>query len=603
MMQAMRERVKLIYWVVILSFLGLTFLVWGIGLDHGGARPSDGRLVAKVDDHEISYEQWQSLSGAILAQMGQQSGNQNSTENQRIRAREQAFEQLVNETLQRMAAEKMGITVSDEEIVDILSNDPPTFLLEQFRNAEGQIDYDRYFQALNDPTVDWGKVEAALRTNIPLQKLYNRVAGAAVVGDGEIRDAYEEQFSRAVAEYIGVPFKDVETPTDEVPESELRAYYDAHLQEYQQAERASVRLVRMAKEPSEADEQEVVEIIEDLRNEISQGVTSFADAARSYSEDTSASDGGDLGWSDRNRMVAPFTEAAFALPVGALSDPVRTQFGYHLITVTDEKLGDKGERQEIQTSHILLRVDATSSTQADLRDAFVLFLEDAQEQGLDAAAALHELTIETPAPFEKRALGIPGIGNSLEGLNYAFREDGGAISPLFETQDDLYAVEVIGRVPAGPRAFEEVRALAEGAVQREKRAEIAAQKVRSAWAKVDQGRSMESAAKEEGIAHAVTDSFTLRQSIPDVGYASEFSRAALSLEPGDVVREIRTSSGVFGFRLLWRSEFDEDDFRSRRAGIAQSLLYDRQGRVVQEFMDRLREESTIEDYRNDLLRL
>ena len=81
MMQAMRERVKVIYWIVILSFVGLTFLVWGVGLDGGGVGPTDGRLVAKVNDYEITQQQWRELSGILLNQMTQQSGTNNATEN------------------------------------------------------------------------------------------------------------------------------------------------------------------------------------------------------------------------------------------------------------------------------------------------------------------------------------------------------------------------------------------------------------------------------------------------------------------------------------------------------------------------------------------
>jgi len=600
MMQAMRDRVKLIYWVVIITFVLLTFLVWGIGLDGGGSGAAQSGVVARVNGTEIGVDQWQNLTGNLLAQMRQQSGDRALTENQRLRARQQAFDQLIDETLQRTAAAQMGITVTDEEIVDLLSNDPPPFLLEQFRNAEGEVDYQRYFQALADPTVDWGQVENMLRANIPLQKLYNRIAGAALVGEGEIREAYLEQNARAVAEYVGMRFVEIELGEESIPDSELQAYYDSHIDEYQQGERARVRVVRLPKEPSEEDETEVVSILNDIRTDIEEGVTTFADAAKTFSEDTSASDGGDLGWFDRNRMVAPFTESAFSLPIGAVSEPVRTQFGYHLITVADERLGDDGEREEILASHILVRVDASTSTQADLRDRFTSFHDKAAKQGLEAAASEAEFDITTPAPFQEGA-NIPGIGNSLEGSAFAFANDSGAISPMIETQDDFYCVEVVERLPEGPRPLEEVRALVEGAVERERRAEVAAARVAEAWQRIEGGEDMASVAKDLGLSHAVTDTFSLRQSIPDVGFASEFARAALASSTGESIPEVRTNNGVFGLRVLWHSEFDEADFRAQRASIAQSLLFDRRRRVVEAWMEDMREDAQIEDFRSQVL--
>lgn len=73
-----------------------------------------------------------------------------------------------------------------------------------------------------------------------------------------------------------------------------------------------------------------------LRNEIING-KNFADAAAEYSNCPSGANGGDLGYFGRGMMVKPFEDAAFELEVGELSQPVQTQFGWHLIEVTDKK--------------------------------------------------------------------------------------------------------------------------------------------------------------------------------------------------------------------------------------------------------------------------
>ncbi len=75
---------------------------------------------------------------------------------------------------------------------------------------------------------------------------------------------------------------------------------------------------------------------EQCREEILAG-KSFAQVAKEVSKCPSGSQGGDLGYFTRGRMVAPFENAAFSLPVGELSEPIQTQFGWHLITVTDQK--------------------------------------------------------------------------------------------------------------------------------------------------------------------------------------------------------------------------------------------------------------------------
>ena len=603
MMQAMRDKVKMIYWVVILSFVALSFLVWGIGLDGTSQPTGDAGVVAKVNGSEIYHNNWQERINSILASMRQQSGETPLTENQILRAREQAFDQLVEETLLRQEAERQGITVTNDEIVDVLANNPPDYLLNFFRDENGQVDLSAYHASLNDPaaSASWRQVEESLRLTLPLDKLYQRVAGQAVVGEEEIRAEYEEQTARAVVEYVGALLDNAELGgATSVEPAAIEAYYQQHLSDYQQPERAHVRFVQLAKTPSEADEQEVLSIVQELRKEIADGQTSFADVARSYSEDASAESGGDLGWFDRERMVKEFTDAAFALGVGELSEPVRTEFGYHLIMVTNEKPAEKGNREEIQASHILIKVAPGAGQLADLHEAFDAFHAAAQSKGLESAATEAGYTVTDAAPFQ-RDFNIPGLPNSLAGSSFAFSAKPGDLSPVYESDEGYYCVELVEILPAGPRPLDEVRTLVEAAVLQERQTESAAQKLRAAWSEIAGGRPMAAVAKAHGLVHAVTDTFTLRQNIPDVGFATPFARAAISLTAGGQLPEVRTTRGVFGLRVLWRSSFDEARFRVQRAEIANRLRQDRQQKLIEQWLKQLRDSARIEDLRASLL--
>lgn len=76
---------------------------------------------------------------------------------------------------------------------------------------------------------------------------------------------------------------------------------------------------------------------EQIRTDIVSGKISFAEAAEKYSSCPSGARGGDLGFFGRGMMVPEFDQASFSLPVGEVSEPVQTQFGYHLIVVTATK--------------------------------------------------------------------------------------------------------------------------------------------------------------------------------------------------------------------------------------------------------------------------
>jgi peptidyl-prolyl cis-trans isomerase D len=395
-------------------------------------------------------------------------------------------------------------------------------------------------------------------------------------------------------------------PTDaalQPPDSEIQAYYDSHQSEYTQPARATVRLASLRLEPSAEDEADVKQILADIRKEIVGHTTTFADAATTWSEDPSAKDGGDLGFFDRQRMVAAFADVAFALPIGEVSEPVRTQFGLHLITVTDEKLstpakrGEKPTRSEVRASHILLNVRPSQSTLVSLRERADAALQDASTSGIEAAAQRHGLQFATTPAFQE-SFNIPGVANSMSGARFAFANPPGTLSPVYQTDESVYFFEVAERLPEGTRTLDEVRTLVIGSLQREARAQKAAQALAPAWTRIQGGAGFEQAAKEFGLTYGKADSFSYRQNITDVGFATSFAKASLELTPGQMLQDVRTQRGAYIVKLLWKTPFDEELFKQKRAEIAQSLLFNRQRQILDAWTTDLKAKAKIVDRRS-----
>jgi len=127
-----------------------------------------------------------------------------------------------------------------------------------------------------------------------------------------------------------------------VDDAELHTYYDAHKADFEQV-RARHILIRTKGSPMPADpgkkeltDEEALAKAQEIRKKIVDGAD-FAKLASEESDDSSKSAGGDLNFFRRGQLVPPFEQAAFAMKVGDVSEPVKTPFGYHIIKVEDKR--------------------------------------------------------------------------------------------------------------------------------------------------------------------------------------------------------------------------------------------------------------------------
>nr|WP_257787940.1 peptidylprolyl isomerase [Limihaloglobus sulfuriphilus] len=136
-----------------------------------------------------------------------------------------------------------------------------------------------------------------------------------------------------------------------VSDEDVKNYYDENTQQFKQPEqvRASHILVKVEKDASEEDKAAAKEEIKAIKAKIDAG-EDFAELAKSESDCPSGKNGGDLNFFSQGRMVKPFSDAAFAMEVGEISDVVETQFGYHIIKVTDKKEANTQTFDEVKAN-------------------------------------------------------------------------------------------------------------------------------------------------------------------------------------------------------------------------------------------------------------
>jgi parvulin-like peptidyl-prolyl isomerase len=493
--------------------------------------------------------------------------------------------------------DRRGIRVTDDEILDTLKNNPPAQLIQQYRTEDGQIDFDAYLSDLANPERDWTGVEAQLRATMPSQKLMAELTSHVTATEEEVRSEYVKQNGRAVAEYVGVNFSDI-TLEDEASPERLRAYYDAHLDEFEEPEKVVVELVAFPKEASEADDQEILDLALEVRQEIVDGVVDFAASAVANSDDSTKDAGGDLGTFDRNRMVDEFTEAAFSLPIGEISMPVKTQHGYHLIEVL-EQFEEDGEIARVHARHILFKITPSELTILDINDQAELFIEDARNHGFAETAADMALEIQRPAASTK-GWDLSGLRDTAEGNFFAFNAEPDDVSRVFENEMVFYVVHLVEKIPAGVTPLEDVEAQVAVKVDRERKTETARERLNPAVGALQMGQSYAAVADEFDLNHAVTDTFSYTGNVSGVGYNTEFNTAALDHPVGEFVPEVETNRGLYAMTVLWKSEVDEEAYLAQREYMRQNMLYQRQLEAMEEWYEEQLTNADIDDNRSFL---
>ena len=231
------------------------------------------------------------------------------------------FDRAVNFAKQR--AMQSGKPVDDAQLnKGVLEQLIGTALLYQESKKEG-IKVDQ--KAVDERLEQWKK-------QFPNEEAYKKAMSAANLSGPQMKEDITKGMT--IEKFIVEKFVDKTT----VPEKEIKAYYESHLNLFKQPEqvKASHILIKVDPKATESEKEDALKKIRDVQKKQIKG-DDFAKLAKEYSEGPSNAKGGDLGFFKRGQMVPAFETVAFKLKPGEVSDIVKTKFGYHLIKVMDKK--------------------------------------------------------------------------------------------------------------------------------------------------------------------------------------------------------------------------------------------------------------------------
>jgi len=596
----MRASAKYIWIIIVVLFVGGFLLAQTSGL-LGRAPVTNTTAVATVNREDILASTWYQAT-QNLEQDETQRSTQPISLDERQRLMDQAFDQLVSDALLRQEYSRRGITVSDDEILQAARYSPPPQLMQApDLQTDGQFDPAKYQRFLASPLARQNgllfQLEQYYRTEIPKEKLFDQIATDVYVSSEQLWRRFQDTHDTAQVSFVAFEPERIPDSAVRVSDDEVRAYYDTHKKMFDRPGTAKVSVIIVPRAVSAADSAAVRAHALALRARILGG-EKFADVARAESADSvSAANGGSLGKGAKGRFVAPFETAAYALKPGEISQPVLTQFGYHLIKV-DARKGDT-----LTVSHILLHIEQSDSAASKT---------DRRADSLARMAA----STDQPAKFDEaaRALQIPVIRSTVVEGNtmtvngqyipsvgpWAFQgAKPGETSELFDAEDGYYLARLDSLTPGGALSLDQAKQDIRNYLLRQKKIDALVPQAMN-YARVAAVSSMEQAAKLMNLQVVSTKPFTRVTGVPELAQAPEAVGAAFTLPLHSVSEPIRSIGEVVVERVDNRIPSSRAAFEAQKESLrAQALQQLRQQRV-REFLTNLRAVAKVDDKRKQV---
>jgi peptidyl-prolyl cis-trans isomerase D len=596
MMRQMRDATKPIMIAVAFAFIGLMVFTWG--MDITGQSALGIGDIGRVNGDAVTYDAWQAAYRNLYDQI-QRSQEQPVTTQQNKEIEDAAFDEVVNQLLIGQELRRRGIRVTDQEIIQAAQLSPPADLRPQFTSEEtGQFDITGYQTFLASlPPEQLMLLEAYYRDVIPRGKLLRQVSSGIYLSDAELWQLFRDNNEQVEVRFVGLdPATRYEDSDFDISEADTEAYYQDHQEEFAVPARASVKVVVLGKTPTAADSAAAGETAVRVRQEILDGADFAEVAERESSDEGSAVLGGDLGVFPQGRMIGAFDSTVFAVPLNTVVEPVRTAFGYHIIEVLERWGADS-----VQARHVLIPFERTDDSEI----ALLMLADSLEDMGevmpLEEAAANVGLEITTVDLAENFPF-VGGAGQISEGADWVFLEgEPGDVSPVFETDQAFYTLELISTTPEGVLPLETARAAIESTLRFDRKMVQATVDGQAMLDRIAAGEDFTEAAEDLGLQMEEPTPFTRNQFVPRLGRQNAAIGASFGLRPGQISEVITTAANAFVIEQVSYAEADSAAWLGQAIQQRQTQAGIQQQTRLQMWVAALRAAARIVDRRAEVL--
>ncbi|HEY3327855.1 MAG TPA: SurA N-terminal domain-containing protein, partial [Novimethylophilus sp.] len=518
MLEAIRERSQSWIAKLILAMITVPFALWGV--DSYLRQAGSNVAVAKVNGESVTVQQF-SKSLQELRDSMKEKADAGFMENPEVRSA--VLDKLINARLLAAEVRRGGYAISDEQLSKTIITMP------EFQK-DGQFSQDAYDKILAANGLTPSRFEAVMRGDLLTQQVRNSISRLAFAPHAVADNALRVQHQlREVSVYSFRPGDFLSQA--KVESAELKAYYDKHQDEFRVPEqvkldfavlsansliasmqisdaeakkfyddnaakfqgdeerRASHILIAFGAGKDEAAKAAAKKKAQEVWAEAKKSPEKFAVLAKKYSQDPgSAANGGDLGPIKRGLMVKPFEDTVFGMAPGSISDPVETEFGYHIIKLMEVK----GAAQSFDQVRGQIRAELMyQKALAKFAEAAESFSNTVYEQSasLEPAAKEHNLQIQKSDWMSREDAAKFFKNDKLAGQIFSdeVRKEKRNTEAVEVTPNTLVAARVAEARAASMKSFDEVKAGIEDKLKHVQAARLAMQQGEKVLADLKKG--------------------------------------------------------------------------------------------------------------------
>ena len=609
----MRSRMQVVMWTILVLFV----TSMAIGGLVGGASITDifsgrqGNEVGSLNGKPILFEDFNQLVSNEINRMDQQSGRLISDE-EREYIRAVVWERLIADLIIQEQIVENKIVVGDEEVLFQMKNNPPPFLQnsDAFQSF-GRFDLEKYLDAvLNPGQIDWKPIEDFMQNvYLPSYKLQQYITNSAAISSIDVLEDYKKRFLDYKIEVLHVTEKAIDQDfyngllADRPSDDELSKIYNENISEYDQPELRYLKYVKWPIISNATDSLRVKLEAEDLIFRLNDG-EDFALLANTYTQDPSNSadpqnlKGGDLGWFNKGQLLPEFEIASFEAEIGSIVGPILTQYGYHVIKVNDKRIVESNE--QVNASHILLTIQPGRGTENELKDIASIFALEATEFGFFVLADSLGLEIQDSNGLRKESIFVDNFGVGRSAVNFAFNNVEGSTSDAIKN-DNFYGVFFLDKVDKETViSFENVKE----DLKNEFLSEFKKNHIKTLAESIKDDNQGEMNLSEiyqenENLEYVAETNSALIGSFESIGKSNFIVGALADAKEGDILGPLPTLRGQAFLRVIDISDVVMSDFEEKKDSIKFSLLIDRQNAIWGNWLQALRENADLKDYRYD----